>query len=89
MLSKNKLRVLVAFFVISISAFVLVGLATYSYVKRIRADNVELYKALIEEDRIIRDRSVSCKILLSDPIVMRIMSVPKRVKKLNKDKEEN
>lgn len=89
MLSKNKLRVLVAFFFIAAMAFTLVGLATYSYVKRIRADNVELYKALIEEDRIIRDRSVSCKILLSDPVVMRIMAAPKRVKKLNKEKEEN
>lgn len=89
MLSKNKLRVLVAFFVVSAMAFTLVGLATYSYIKRIRADNVELYKALIEEDRIIRAKATGCQLLLSDPIVMRIMAAPKRVKKLSKDKEEN
>lgn len=81
MLSKNKLRVLVAFFAVSAMAFTLVGLATYSYVKRIRADNVELYKALIEEEAIIRTKSANCKIFLSDPIVMRIMAAPRKKKK--------
>lgn len=73
MLSKNKLRVLVGFVVVTLAATALVMLATYSYIKKLRADNKELYAALVVEDRIIRDRVNGCKILLDHPVVKRIM----------------
>ena len=73
MLSKNKLRVLVAFIMASTFAFTMIGLATYSHIKTLRADNKELYEALVVEDRIIKARAGDCRLLLTDPIVRRIM----------------
>lgn len=72
MLCKNKLRVFVAFVVASVLAVALLTLAGYSYIKKLRADNKELYAALVEQQAVIKARAAACKILLSDPIVRRI-----------------
>ena len=73
MLCKNKLRAFVGFIVVSTMAITLVILATYSYVKKLRADNKALYEALVVSDRVVRERVNNCKILLNDPVVKRIM----------------